>query len=131
MESLQIWSFFWSVFSCIRTEYGEILRISPYSVRVQEIRTGNNFVFGHFSRSGCVSKKKDNSSAPKSHLLFSEVQAIKFIIHFFLIWLRFLSPKNCEIILTKQPCFQSINPTFPYVCMANIIYCFYEIVHSK
>ena len=28
--------FFWSVFSCIRTEYGNILRISPYSVRMQE-----------------------------------------------------------------------------------------------
>ena len=29
-------SFFWSVFSRIRTEYGEIIRISPYSVRLQE-----------------------------------------------------------------------------------------------
>ena len=27
--------FFWSVFSRIRTEYGEIIRISPYSVRMQ------------------------------------------------------------------------------------------------
>ena len=27
--------FFWSVFSRIRTEYGEILRISPYSVRMR------------------------------------------------------------------------------------------------
>ena len=34
--SVQIRSFFWSVFSRIRTEYGEILRISPYSVRMQE-----------------------------------------------------------------------------------------------
>ena len=32
--------FFWSVFSHIRTEYGEILPISPYSVRMREkIRT--------------------------------------------------------------------------------------------
>ena len=31
-----IWSFFWSIFSRIRTEYGEILRISPYSVRMRE-----------------------------------------------------------------------------------------------
>ena len=29
--SAQIRSFFWSIFSRIRTEYGEILRISPYS----------------------------------------------------------------------------------------------------
>ena len=31
-----IWSFFWSVFSCIWTEYGEIRSISPYSVRMWE-----------------------------------------------------------------------------------------------
>ena len=29
-------SFFWSVFSCIRTEYGDKLRKSPHSVRIQE-----------------------------------------------------------------------------------------------
>ena len=28
--------FFWSVFSCIRTEYGERQSISPYSVRMRE-----------------------------------------------------------------------------------------------
>ena len=38
MKSVQIWSFFWSEFSCIRTEYGKI-------------RTRKNSVFGHFSRS--------------------------------------------------------------------------------
>ena len=32
VKRVQIRSFFWSVFSRIRTEYGEILRISPYSV---------------------------------------------------------------------------------------------------
>ena len=36
VKSFQIRSFFWSVFSHIRTEYGEILRISPDSVRMQE-----------------------------------------------------------------------------------------------
>ena len=36
VKSVQIRSFFWSVFSCIWTEYGEILRISPYSVRMPE-----------------------------------------------------------------------------------------------
>ena len=36
VKSVQIRSYFWSVFSCIRTEYGERLRISPYSVRIQE-----------------------------------------------------------------------------------------------
>ena len=33
---------FWSVFSRIWTEYGEILRISPYSVRMRENADQNN-----------------------------------------------------------------------------------------
>ena len=37
-ESVQIESFFWSLFSCIRTKY-------------RKIRTRKNSVFGHFSRS--------------------------------------------------------------------------------
>ena len=41
--------FFWSVFSRIRTEYGEILRISPYSVRMRENRDQKNSENGHFS----------------------------------------------------------------------------------
>ena len=36
VKSVQIRSFFWSLFSCIRTEYGDLLRKSPYSVRVQK-----------------------------------------------------------------------------------------------
>ena len=36
VKSVQIRSLFWSVFSRIRTEYGEILRTSPYSVRMRE-----------------------------------------------------------------------------------------------
>ena len=35
-KCVQIQNFFWSVFSCIRTKYGEILCISPYSVRMRE-----------------------------------------------------------------------------------------------
>ena len=35
VKSVQIRSFFWSVFSRIQTEYGEI-RISPYSIRMLE-----------------------------------------------------------------------------------------------
>ena len=36
VKSVQIRSFFWSVFSCIWTEYGDLLRKSPYSERIQE-----------------------------------------------------------------------------------------------
>ena len=42
---------FWFVFSRIRTEYGEILRISPYSVQMQENMDQNNSEYGHFLRS--------------------------------------------------------------------------------
>ena len=42
---------FWSSFFRIRIEYGEILRISPYSVRMQENADQNKSEYGHFSRS--------------------------------------------------------------------------------
>ena len=43
---------FLSAFSRIRTEYGEILRISPYSVRMRGNADQNNFEYRHFLRSG-------------------------------------------------------------------------------
>ena len=36
VKSVKVRSFSWSVFSRIRTEYGKILRISSYSVRIRE-----------------------------------------------------------------------------------------------
>ena len=42
---------FWSVFSGIRTEYGEIQSISPYSVRMLENADHNNSEYGRFLRS--------------------------------------------------------------------------------
>ena len=36
VKSVQIRSFFWSVFSCIRTGYGGLRSKSPYPVRIQE-----------------------------------------------------------------------------------------------
>ena len=44
---------FWSAFSRIRTEYGEILRISLYSVRMWERADQNNSEYGHFLGSAC------------------------------------------------------------------------------
>ena len=41
---------FWSVYSRIRTEYGEIRSISSYSVRMWENKDQNNSEYGHFSR---------------------------------------------------------------------------------
>ena len=53
-ESVQIRSYFWYVFSCIRTEYGEILRISPFQSECGKIPTRNNSLFGNFSHSARV-----------------------------------------------------------------------------
>ena len=46
--------FFWVILvrnSHIRTEYGEILRIFPYSVQIRENVDQNNSECGHFLRS--------------------------------------------------------------------------------
>ena len=44
---------FWSAFSRIRTEYGEIIRISLYSSRMRQNVDQNNSENGHFLRSVC------------------------------------------------------------------------------
>ena len=49
VKSVQIRSFFWSLFSCIHTEYGNLRSIQS---EYRELRTRKNSVFGHFSRSG-------------------------------------------------------------------------------
>ena len=41
---------FWCAFSRIRTKYEEMLRISPYSVRMRENADQNNSEYGHFLR---------------------------------------------------------------------------------
>ena len=45
--------FFWSIFSRIWTEYKEMLRISPYSVQVQENWNKQSSEYGYFSRGVC------------------------------------------------------------------------------
>ena len=47
---------FWSAFSRIRTEYGKIRSISPYSVRMRENAGQNNSEYGHFLPSVILSK---------------------------------------------------------------------------
>ena len=44
--------FFWVVFSFIRTDYGQMLRISPYLVWMKENTNQKNSDCGHFSSSG-------------------------------------------------------------------------------
>ena len=50
--------FFCSVFSRIRTEYGEIRSISPQSVRMRENTDQKNSEYGHFSRSAKFSERE-------------------------------------------------------------------------
>ena len=50
-EKCRYSEFFWFVFSRIWTEYGDMLRISPSSMRMREIRDQKNSEYGHFSRS--------------------------------------------------------------------------------
>ena len=45
---------FWSAFSRIRTEYGEIIRISWYSIQMRENADQNNCGYKHFLRSEMV-----------------------------------------------------------------------------
>ena len=47
-ERCAYWELLWSVFSGIWTEYGEILRISRYSVRMWENTEQNNLEYAHF-----------------------------------------------------------------------------------
>ena len=43
--------FFWTIFSRVLTEYGEILRIPPHSFRMRKKTDQRNFKYRHFSRS--------------------------------------------------------------------------------
>ena len=45
---------FWSAFSRIRTEYGEMRSIFPYSVRMRENTDQNNSKYGNFLRNDYV-----------------------------------------------------------------------------
>ena len=58
VKSVQLRSYFWSVFSCIRREYGDLRSKSPGNLRIQseyrKIQTRNNSVIGHFSRSDAI-----------------------------------------------------------------------------
>ena len=51
---------FWFAFSRIRTEYGEIRSISPYSVRMRENADQNNSEYGQFLRSDEYTFSKSN-----------------------------------------------------------------------
>ena len=80
-------SVFWSVFSFIRTKYGEILIISPYSVQMHENKGRKNSEYGHFSRSAFfyieiwdhfVLSKERRKGKKKESKTFFKLSVIKF-----------------------------------------------------
>ena len=74
VKSAQIRSYFWSVFSRIWTEYGEIQSISPCSVQMRENEDQNNSDYGHFSRNA---------------LHISSFSIVTFFIRFLNLWFHY------------------------------------------
>ena len=58
VKSVQIPSFFWSVFNRIRTEWRDTLYLSVFSRNAGKYEAKKNSVFGHFSRSVLLSLHK-------------------------------------------------------------------------
>ena len=48
LREVSVFELSWYAFSRIRTEYGEILRIFPHSVRIPENTDQNNSEYRHF-----------------------------------------------------------------------------------
>ena len=59
VKCVQILSYFWSVFSCIQTEYGDYGLNFRIPSEYKKIRTRNNSVSGNFSPSGTETYKPD------------------------------------------------------------------------
>ena len=71
---------FSSAFSRIRTKYGEILRVSPYSVRMPQNADQNNSEYGNVLR--CVNVLFRQSKFSFSKIFFS---GVVFVLYFFCI----------------------------------------------
>ena len=79
LEKCPYSEFFWSVLSCIRSEYGEIWSIFPFSTRMGGDMDQKNSEYGHFLRSGFLSRKvlwEPNNEFYKELLLNNHVLII-------------------------------------------------------
>ena len=65
-------------FSRIRTEYGETLRISPYSVRMRENADQSNSEYGKFS--GSVIDKNEDYYSPFGKVVSKEDFTMEFFL---------------------------------------------------
>ena len=93
---------FWSVFSHIRTNYGEIRTISPYSVRMRENADQKYSEYGHSSR--IISSCDKQSSAKRYNL--KEHQRLPFwsmgSFYFFVVENKSFTILNHFVKLTKR-----------------------------
>ena len=64
--------FFWSVFSRIWTDYGEILRISRSQSECEKIRTRKNPNADNFHPVVIIRKSEDNDSLQSENLTFTK-----------------------------------------------------------
>ena len=112
-------SYFWSVFTFIWTEYGEIRSISPSEYR--KIRTRKNSVIGHFSCSGTYKKMALlHDSANCLSLSYCFVTCLFCIIKYHRLNYLLLSAFNLQ------------NSKFPWLFISALIINsnFVSIIHS-
>ena len=62
--------FFWSVFSHLRTVYGETLCISPYSAWMRENTDQKNSEYGHFSHSFMCENNRNVRGSSQNFFLY-------------------------------------------------------------
>ena len=102
---------FWSAFSHIRTEYGEIRSISPYLVQMRENADQNNSEYGNFSRS-------DNNTSfmskelRKSIMFQSKLKNDFNKNRFYENWCKYNGQQNLSVnllIKTKGKLFRNLN----------------------
>ena len=83
-------------FSCIRTEYGEIRSISPYSAWMRENTDQNNSEYKHFSRSVTVVSffpKFTNDCFQK----YLKMTACHYLLFIALGWVRWRVPREPHV----------------------------------
>ena len=70
VKIIQIRSFFWFAFSCVRTEYGDLLCKSLYSVRIQENTQQEKLrIWTLFTQCKTKLKRKKHRSMPAKYIL--------------------------------------------------------------
>ena len=90
VKSVQIRSFFSSVFYCIWSQYGDLLSKSPYSGQMQQNTDQKISVFGHFSRSVEIKEVHKDERAQCKLANFT----LAFILLTYLLW---------HVLFTEQP----------------------------